>query len=147
MVCHKFKLYQFVASAAMEVCTRALLALPFLAILINSPSLLAHCLLSCDCALVQDLLAGNAACKAAFEVLTLDPTFDARAAHQLFALCQGHRKTAEAFALLICGRAPVQEILPALLVAYQGIAPSEEVLMAADNRLATDPGRLFNSVL
>jgi hypothetical protein len=35
MVClpsHKIKLYKFVASAAMEVCTHALLALPFLAI-------------------------------------------------------------------------------------------------------------------
>jgi len=141
---HKFKLYQFVTSPAMEVCTHALLALPFLAILTNSLSLLAHCLLSCVCASVQDLLAGTAVCKAAFEVLTLAPTFDARAAHQLFALCQGHRNTAEAFALLICGRAPVQQILPALLVAYQGMAPAEGVLIAAVDRLATDPGRLCN---
>ena len=105
----------------MQVCSREpfLPFLPFLAILINSPSLLAHYLLSCYCADVQDLLAGNAVCKAAFEVLILAPTFDARAAHQLFALCQGHQKAADAFVLLICERAPVQEILPALLVAYQ----------------------------
>ncbi|KAL0018585.1 hypothetical protein WJX77_002068 [Trebouxia sp. C0004] len=116
----------------MEVCTHALLALPFLAILIKSPSLLA-------CVSVQHLLAGDAACTAAVEVLTFEPTFDATAAHQLFALAQGHLKSAQAFALLICRRAPVQEILPALLIAYQGIAPSQEVLIAAVNRLATDP--------
>jgi len=96
---------------------------------------------------VQDLLVGNEACKAAFKVLTVASTFDARAAHHLFALGQGHHESAQAFALLICRRAPVQEILPALLVAYQGIAPLEEVLIAAVNRLATDPGRLCNFVL
>ncbi|DBA99189.1 TPA: hypothetical protein ACH3X3_011810 [Trebouxia sp. C0006] len=89
--------------------------------------------------LEEDLLAGKAAGKAALEVSTLDPVFDARAAHQLFALGQKYKGNAKAFALLICGRAPVQEILPALLVACQGMAPSEEVLTAAVNRLATDP--------
>ncbi len=96
---------------------------------------------------MQDLLVGNAACKAALEVLTLDPVFDARAAHQLFALGQGHQKNAEVFALLICEQGPVQEILPALLVAYQATAPSEEVVTAAVNRLATYPGRLCSFVL
>ena len=147
MLGHKIKLYKVVASAAMEVCTHALLALPFLAILTNSPIPLAHRLLSCDCLFVQDLLAGKAAGKAALEVSTLDPVFDARAAHQLFALGQKYKGNAKAFALLICGRAPVQEILPALLVACQGMAPSEEVLTAAVNRLATDPGRPRNSEL